>query len=174
MLQNTIKDKIMALEKATENLWHVANMYPENALTYKPNPDVWSPLEVLYHLFLSEKMSRIYAQRFLSKGQNTPRAGIKSQIGMLKLRIGNALPLKIKAPEPVAKMPQELHAKTVQEAWKTQREELKIWLAGLSDEVLLSTCFRHPIAGDISLVQMLDFFMIHLKRHEKQFLARLK
>ncbi|MBL7979387.1 MAG: DinB family protein [Bacteroidetes Order II. Incertae sedis bacterium] len=174
MIQAQLTEKLNTLENATCVLLNHAETFPEAARVVKPSPDVWSPIEVVYHLYLSERMSQVLVQRFLSSGKKASQASLKSTIGMWKLRIGNLLPVQINAPGPVAKIPPNLQWDHVREEWFVQRRDLQTWLGGLPDEVVTSTCFRHPIAGDISLVQMLDFFLIHLNRHELQIRKRLK
>ncbi|HRR07650.1 MAG TPA: DinB family protein [Rhodothermales bacterium] len=174
MIQAQLTEKLSALERATLALLDHATTFPEAARTAKPALDTWSPIEVVYHLYLSERMSQLLVQRFISSGKKAPQESLKSSIGMWKLRFGNLLPVRIKAPGPVAKIPSNLEWDRVREEWLAQRRDLQSWLVGLSDEVVTSTCFRHPIAGDISLVQMLDFFLIHLNRHEQQIRKRLR
>lgn len=173
MLPNAIELRLRTLMQETDALFAKLAVHPPEMLTKKPAPDVWSPVEVLYHLYLTERASMLGVQQFIKSGKKTDIVNVWTDLRIYKLLLGNYLPLKVKAPKAVATMPEDLSITQVQADWKAFRQSFEAWLQTLSAEAFEQTVFRHPLAGNLSLARMIQFFSIHLARHTKQIEARL-
>lgn len=168
-----VADRLQALSAQTDQLLRqVAAVSPEQRL-HKPAPDVWSPLEVLYHVYAAERASLRSVERFVRSGKRALPESFASKMRVVKLLLGNTLPIRLKAPALVAKMPDVLSLEALQTNWTSLRTELRQFLETLPPELYGQTIFRHPFVGDITPEGMVYFFQLHMARHTKQIRRRL-
>ena len=86
------------------------------------------------------------------------------------------MPTKFKAPKGVDRsaLPDESVFETTRKQWEAQRQELRHYLSHLPEERFDRELYKHPFAGKMTLRQMLKFFGMHIKRHQKQINRVLK
>ena len=158
------------LEADTKKLLTYLNRFDHQALNSNPKPNKFSAIQNLEHLMKSELLSRQYVEKKLSFDPILKNAGVLTGLRLGWMRVGNRLPLKLKAPKFIAKesLPPESEFYEVVKRWNNQRAELKQYLETLPEELYGKEIFKHPFAGRMSLYGMLVFFRDHLHRHEKQ------
>jgi len=135
-------------------------------LKQRPHGGGWNILEVLGHLLQTEKLALSYVNKKMNVVSDIPYSGTKAIINKLKLRLILSMPFRYKAPQnalpPDFRLLEELENK-----WNASREELSNILVetGTESRKLL---YRHPFAGRMNLLQMMQFFKAHIKHHIKQ------
>ena len=164
------------LDAETKDLMTFLNRYDHQALNSNPKPAVFSALQNCEHVMGSERKSQEYLVKKLSFNPELKNAGLASSLRFAVYRAGASLPIKFKAPEFIAQenLPAESEFYEVVKRWTRQREELRTFLGSLPEELWKKELFKHPIAGKMTLVNMLKFLLDHFQRHRKQIKRALK
>ncbi|MBK8506708.1 MAG: DinB family protein [Saprospiraceae bacterium] len=173
--KDQLSDKLNELHNRTLALLNKLAAYSDEDLNRQPRSDVWSVNQVLTHLVLSERLSMQYVRKKLSFKPTLKRSYFVSQTRFLLLRISLALPLKFRAPKAV-RSDDRLESYSLSDLrikWLADRDDLGAYLLNLNEELLDLQVYKHPFAGRLSLLQMIDFFINHLSRHEGQIDRRL-
>ncbi len=173
-MNQKIASKWANLEKNRLDLLSFLEKQGPSVLNQKPTPEQWSANQNILHLIEAETASLAYMRKKLSFTSDLPQAGFKSRFRLFLLRFAFALPIKIKAPENLAKLPDDLNFDVLKQRWASLRAEYYIFLTGLPDNMLTAELWRHQIAGKMTISQMLDFFDDHVQRHRGQIERALK
>ncbi len=145
------------------------------ALAAAPAPGKWSILQILTHLYASEKLSFGYIKKKSQGIQHVGNAGLQQALIIPVLKISQRLPFRFKAPKVVVEnTPETMPLEELINHWNLLRLELKTHLENVSDGHLHKLVYKHPIAGRLSLPQALQFFAEHIKHHEPQIKKALK
>ena len=163
------------LDSVTAELLQKLTDFPAEVLNQSPESGVWSPLQVLNHVLKSETGSLAYVKKKLSFDPQLKKAGIITWFRWILLKVFLYTPLKFKAPKGVAT--EDLPAMTDLAEFKAvireHRKLLRSYLENVDAKRFDQEVYRHPIAGRLSLKQMIKFFTHHLYRHSKQIFQRL-
>ena len=156
------------LEKQRNEIISRLKSLSKEELEFKPDPNSWNVLQVVLHLLKSEQLATKYMSRRMSTGKKLHKAGIGSVIRSKLLQIGLFLPVKYIAPKMVDVTGHTPEFDTIKSDWKHQREKLKDLIESCDDETFRKELFRHPRAGDMNLLQALEFMEMHTSHHQKQ------
>jgi hypothetical protein len=167
-----ITQKLKKLEQERSSLDERLRSYPLSRLNAAPAPGKWSPLQVVYHLYLSERLALKYMTFKWKEKEKVGFAGMKEKIRLRLLKLVLASPLKFKAPAPVAEIPKTLEYSLLSD-WEVLRRETAEFLEKFDEENLNIRIFKHPFIGRIAILQTLDFYHAHFKHHETQILKQL-
>ena len=148
--------------------------YNNDILNKKPTQEVWSTVQVMQHLMAAEMRSLAYMRKKLSFTSQVPKAGFKSRMRRLMLRIAFNTPFKFKAPYNLETFPDYGDFTDLKNKWASQRLDFQTFIETLPDNVLAGEIWNHQIAGKMNIAQMLDFFHDHVKRHQGQIKRTLK
>ena len=150
--------------------------YSHEALNKKPSADTWSALQTMHHLMLAEKGTHDYLVKKLGNQNHLQNAGILSKMRSLAINSYLRSPLKAKAPARLSgdNLPDESSFWETAKQWTKQRAELRAFLDSLPKEAFKKEAFNHPIAGKISIYEVLTFFDAHFYNHRKQIRKALK
>ncbi|MCB0641685.1 MAG: DinB family protein, partial [Phaeodactylibacter sp.] len=79
-------------------------------------------------------------------------------------------PFKFKAPKGIrtTDLPTYSAFTEMADKYRKNRAELRAFLAKLPDDLMDKEIYKHPFAGRLPLSEMLLFFEVHFRRHEKQ------
>ena len=129
---------------------HLENL-TEAQKSYKPNPDVWSAGEVIYHVANASKgITRI--SETLNNKQPMPGKMEESEVGRSK----DGIPLE------------ELKTE-----WSTTKEEVLKRLESLQEPLNLELTYGHPWFGELNAKEWLVVNYLHNRIHLKQ-IERIK
>lgn len=176
-MHSIIARRMQALDNLLDSLYHQLKNYPDETLNRRPGPGQWSVLQVMQHLLLSEHLSEKYVRKKLSFGADIPDVDFSASWRMFLLRWINALPyFKFKAPKGVndEALPEISNLEDVMRAWRANRQSLRELLESLPPDYARKALYKHPSAGKLSLAQMLSFFGVHFRRHQRQIQRILK
>lgn len=154
----------MFIEKLNEirkNLFKQIDSLTNEQFNEKPDKDSWSPKEIVDHLV---KMEQTIIKGIKTELANpmSPKAK-KKPIKLSTLRI-----VKVKAPSYT--VPSSDYKRT--EEMKSQLHQVRMELLALyksnNSTVLEEKSLKHPIFGQVPLIQWFEFTGLHEKRHAKQ------
>jgi uncharacterized damage-inducible protein DinB len=155
-----------------EVLSTVADVPPE-ALSQRPNPAAWSVAEVLDHLIRVETSLVRIMRGNLTRDHRT---SMISRLRNAFVQVVMYSPIRVRMPTSVSYVaPRDCanDVETLARQWRKARQELKDFLAMLSDEQLEKGLVKHPVAGWMSAHDCVAFSRAHLHHHTYQ-LARLR
>ncbi len=173
-MQQEVKYHWNSLEYKRVNLMNVLSKYNNDILNKKPAQDAWSAIQVMQHLMNAEAQSLNYMKKKLSHSVNIPKAGVKSGLRRIALRIAFALPFKYKAPQQLEVFPDYSDFDDIKIQWASQRLELQDFMEILPENLFKTEIWKHQIMGKMTIIQMIDFFEDHFDRHQKQIEKTLK
>jgi hypothetical protein len=141
----------------------------DRARLNRPRPDGgWSALQVLHHVITAEAGTLGYISKKMRGGTGLPRAGLVSRLRLLALQMGNASPLRFRAPGVTADVPAEIDPEELVRRWDEVRAAWRERLDGFPDELLDRMVFRHGMVGLMGLPDTLTFLQSHLAHHARQ------
>jgi hypothetical protein len=175
MNQDSLFQIIDQLDKKLEDLINQVSKYDYAAFNRKPDPETWSPFQVMHHVMLSEKKSLGYVKKKLGYDPILPPAGFAALLRSRLLNFCIKAPIKFNAPSGVGTeiLPPEGTLDELTQTWNRDRKALRHYMENLEEKWLDKAVFKHPYAGRISAEQMLRFFQAHFTWHAKQVLRRL-
>lgn len=166
----TFQTKLRRLETSLDLLFRELKNHPAERLNFQPTPGAWSALQVMQHLLAAEKLSVFSIRRRMEKGTKFRQASLRSWSREVLLALSLRVPLKFKAPAGVAEEYFSPGAtfSSVSAEWSAARNDLGNFLANLPADLARKQIYRHPRGGWMSAAGMLDFFIVHFERHQKQ------
>ena len=142
--------------------------YNDDQLNRPPKKGGWSVIQIMRHLMLSEKYSLAYIKKKSQDPSQLKKIDLKSRMRSASLQLYLRFPMKRKAPEMVAELPEYSTFWETAKQWKEQRAELRQFIGDLPKDIYKTQLYKHPGLGRISLSNMLQFFFQHFKRHNRQ------
>ncbi len=175
MLQDKILKQLDQLDDDLNLLLEDLNAFSDEDLKKAPTADVWSPLQLLQHIYLAEKVSLDYVIKKSKYSADLEKAGLQSSLRATCLTLGLKVPMKFKAIGPVgAKAFDHIASyEWVKQQFVQERIRLRGFLEELDDVLLDKAVYLHPIVGKLTISQMLTFFSQHFVRHKRQLYQRL-
>ncbi|MFX3674849.1 MAG: DinB family protein [Paenisporosarcina sp.] len=161
---------MMFLEENNEirrNLFLEIDRLTDEQFNKIPSNGGWSPKQIFEHLVRMETVIATNIAREL-KNPNSPYAK-KKPIGLVTNRL-----IRIKAPGYIS--PTEEYKSKLE--MKKELHDSRLFLLDVYEsttkEVLRNKSFKHPIFGNIPLIQWFPFVGLHEKRHLKQLKITIK
>lgn len=163
----SLSKRLQAVNQLIEDLYTRLKTHSHEQLNRKPGPGQWSVLQIMHHLIQAETLSERYVRKKLSFNPELKPAGLANAFRLFLVRINFVLPFKYKAPPGVGDdvLPDTSTLEDTIQQWRKQRQSLSELLENLPEGYHAKALYKHPLAGKLSLVQMLDFFELHIQRH---------
>ena len=173
MIKNTQEGALSSFQKleAHKNQWlEELTHHPLEKLYIRPASGVWSVLDIVNHLIVTEDVSLRYVKKKLSFDPDLKEVDFGTNFRLYRLKLLMLLPLKIKAPSAVdvTEPGNELHLDELSSQWRSVREQLKAFLTKLPTETYTKEVYKHPFSGRIPIAGMMFFHELHFERHKKQ------
>lgn len=162
------------LEAQRKDLFQQLISYKETDLNRKRSDGGWSAIQVVHHLIQAELGSLAYLQKKTQDISRSKQAGFLNRVRAFVLNFFLKSSIKFKVPAVLGDVPESASLKETAEKWEGVRASLLQLCLSLPEEAFTRDLFRHPIAGRMNLMQMLDFFDSHFQRHLKQIEGVLK
>lgn len=174
-MNSELQKTFLAAERVRNEIIALMASVPPDQLSLTPFPGKWSALQILTHLYISEKLSFSYIKKKSLGIETLANAGLKQTLLMPVLKISQRLPFRFKAPRVVVEnTPEAIPLDQLISQWNLLRIELRSHLDHLSDAHVHRLVYKHPIAGRLSLPQAIQFFAEHITHHKPQIIKALK
>ncbi|MCK6544152.1 DinB family protein [bacterium] len=138
----------------------------EHQSHWRPKLDAWHALDVLQHLVLVEEgmvKQLHHREAILHKKTVLPKI-----IGLPAYWLTFRMGMRVKAPVKSV-LPQEVMSLAMcVQRWDAVRDVMKNFLETITSETEGAIYFYHPITGQRTCEQMLDFLYDHLRHHQAQ------
>ena len=169
-MRTTTRARLDRLDEQLETYFEELSSYNHEQLNGPGKNGGWSAMQCLHHVLGAEKGSLAYVKKKLGFDPKLPKTNLFSRLRASILMTYMYLPFKFKAPSYIAtdKLPPTSDFETTAAAFRAHREELKTLLDQLDPKWYDYQVLKHPLAGRISLNQMLGFFGSHFQRHRRQ------
>lgn len=167
-----LRHQFERLENARAKLFIALQACTEPKLHTRLQPETWSINEIIHHLVLAESFAVAYLEKKLDKVDTLRNVSWSAGFRSLLLSSAMHSPLKFKAPSPLVLPTAGLTLQNLDAQWQSQREKLRTLLARVKPEMSRLALYRHPVAGLLTVAQMLSFLETHCTHHEKQ-IARI-
>jgi hypothetical protein len=163
------------LERQLAELLLLVHLLPNDQLIKIPAPGKWSILQILTHLYISEKLSLAYIKKKSLAIDEVTNAGLWQSFLMIILVVSQRVPFRYKAPKTILQnTPLTLSLPDLLAQWNLLRIELKSMLTYIPDKYVNKLVFKHPFAGMLSFPQAIDFLCEHIIHHTPQIKKILK
>ncbi|MGK0363987.1 MAG: hypothetical protein ACI85O_001041 [Saprospiraceae bacterium] len=171
-----MQNQLGQLDDKLNKLFTDLESYSTKQLCKKPAPNSWSAIQILHHLILSEKYSRMYCEKKLSFKPKLKKAGLSSTLRTKFVNFYLMSPFKAPAPKQISSpnLPTEDTLDNIHEIWLAERVNLAKFIQDLPQEYADKEIYKHPLGGRLSVKNMMDFFDAHFRAHEKQIYRALK
>ena len=143
----------------------VERMEPER-LTAKPLPGKWSILEIVEHLVVGD--------REVLQGLPKPsalvdrRRRLRDRVGYRMVMFVLACHLPAKVPSPRYLPQGQSSLPDLRRDWNEMQQWLRSYVERLDQGDPATAVFGHPIAGPMTMQQVLDMGKLHLATHTRQ------
>jgi uncharacterized damage-inducible protein DinB len=145
----------------------LAALTPE-VVVMRPSEGKWSIAEVAQHLALVEDKLYSMAEEGLSKEGKKKRPGLLQAIKIRLMFCFLRTPIKVKAPAKAVIPSAEVTMADSLEIWQRLDQAWPAMLDSMSVSQAKLSIVQHPIAGWMNMLQLLDFFSVHLDHHLPQ------
>ncbi|MDX1627333.1 MAG: DinB family protein [Fulvivirga sp.] len=168
-MKKTIISKFQHLQRTKNDLLQSLSHLSEEELQRPAEGGKWSVAQILFHLYISEKLSLQYMQKKSQELNQLKPAGLKERFKSILLGISLRLPIKYQAPRRLAEqMPAEIDWQNLLIEWGQTRDALYKFIDQLPEESLRLKLFKHPRIGYINILQTMTFFQSHFDHHLPQ------
>ena len=169
-----LANKYRKLSEYTDQMIdRLATVDPE-ILQHKPDNLSWSPIQVLDHLVMAERLSNGYIRKKFNAIEDLPDVGVKAKAAMYAMKIAQSSPKKFKAPSSVSQPNANQSFQEVIDNWKKERKVLADFLEAYPDQYINRALYKHPFIGRLSLGQMVEVHLYHIQRHMRQIEHRVE
>lgn len=169
MIPKIVQTKFDKIEKDRIALQKELSTYSNEQLNKKPADGGWSPMQVIQHLVETEHNILKYMQKKISGDATLHKTGFKQNFRFLLFQMVFRSPIKVKAPKGVSEdLPEYSDFAETMTTWENNRNDLKLFLDNLDDNLWDKKIFRHPAMGRIAMPHTMGFFDEHIRRHTKQ------
>jgi len=168
-MTNTLQHDFDTIQQSREQLFKDLENYTEDQLNQLPKSGGWSVLQVVQHLILTERASLMYVQKKTSSGlADIPDVGPENADMYKQMQIYMDGDTPAPAPPMVANVPERSTLATTRDEWDKARQDIADMLASFGENDLNKATYKHPLAGRLTIGQMLGFHKHHFNRHRRQ------
>lgn len=173
--KDSLFKKFQSLQKSKNDLLQMIGEYSEEQLNEPMTEGKWSIAQVLYHVYLAEKLSLQYMKKKTLDLTQIHKSGFKESLKSVLLQVSLKLPIKYKAPKVLAEsLPETIDWNDFLLSWGDSRDEVYKFIDWLPADAVNKNIFRHPRTGMMNISQTLDFYAAHFNHHVPQVTAQLE
>lgn len=168
---NSTFDEIEALKTSILNDF---DQLSPNQLSFKPTSKKWSLLQVMEHLMLAETGSINYVNKKILDPAKLEAYSLKAAFRYWWLQFFLKIPFIRIRNRPTQVTPTlKPDFNDVNLRWDIARKALRKFIDTHQDATLKKLVYKHPVAGRLNGLQMMQFFKLHINHHKKQ-IERIK
>jgi hypothetical protein len=169
-MPQTLPDLLLTLDRQRRELLAGLEGLSDTQLRARPMPGAWSLLEIVEHLVLAEAA---ILQDLPPRAQlvDQPRSlGQRFKLLLVVTILRCRIPVKVPSRRMVPTGQRGLAELRTQ--WDGHFQWLEACVLEATGDAKDKACFRHPIAGPITLAQALRLDLLHLRTHTRQIAQR--
>lgn len=156
------------LEAAKASLLESLAPLPPEVLNRRPDPSSWSIVQVVAHLTKSERGTLQYIRKKTQDPAALPASGLAQWARIGALIAGIRSPLRFRAPEAIADVPETGDFTELCAEWGRIREDWRGYVDAFPSALEGKVIFRHPFVGLLGPRQTMIFLNEHLLNHVRQ------
>jgi hypothetical protein len=169
-MNTRLREIVDEIENARAKLYASVENLSQEELDKQPGPGIWSPGEILYHLYLSETGITTLLDKQVARARKR-NLGLdpedSSLLGSLDHFALEKAETKVKAPSRA--LPQkDIKKKEMIELLQNSRKELLEKISEASPYNLSELEFPHPLLGRMDMYRWILFIGKHEERHTNQ------
>ncbi len=145
----------------------IAAMTPE-VVVLRPGDGQWSIAEVAQHLALVEEKMFAMAEDNFSSDEKKKAPGLKQAVKIKLMFLFLKTRVRVKAPTKAVIPDKEVRVSDSQKIWEELDTKWPAMLESMSMDQAKRSIVKHPIAGWMNLLQLLEFLSVHLDHHLPQ------
>ncbi|MBW8051460.1 MAG: DinB family protein [Cytophagales bacterium] len=172
-MNNKLRIKFDHLENNRLELMENLEKFGEKELSFQPDQDKWSIIQVIHHLNKTEQLSVAYINKKLQYRTNIKNSGLGAIIRSFLLKLALRSSFRFKAPKFIADVPKTNTFESIKDQWGQTRKDIRKLLDEFPDDLLDKNIFKHAFAGRMNIYQMFNFMQDHFDHHLKQ-IGRIK
>jgi hypothetical protein len=134
----------------------------------KVNDHSWSMAQIIQHIFLAESQTLDAIKWRLKNKNNFPTVSLWARIRVWYTICLFQLQFKLKAPNFVTPIENEINKNDLLKQWQDTRNEWSQLVYKFPKNMENKVVYKHPILGYLSLSLTLKFMFHHLIRHHHQ------
>ena len=173
-----MKEKTMQWLQLTETdlglIWEKLEKFSDEKLNTQPQQGKWSVLQVLAHIFKSERIATVLISKQLTAEKPLHQSKLSSVLKYALLRLTFFLGIKIKAPDAVANPEPIQDRKKLMKDFEKVRAQLRVLIDKFPDSRIEEKVYKHPRLGPLNLSETLRFLYHHQLHHLQQIEKILK
>jgi len=169
-MDNQPETIISTFKETTKIVLDIIDSMDEDQINQSPSSDVWSPIEILEHLYRSEVG---YIKLFSGPSKPAEDRTSTAKISQFESAFSDNKK-QYKAPE-IIQPKNELSAPLVMSNYSTNRERIGTVINNNKDKLkLIMQTFAHPFFGYLTGIEWIAFSNIHTQRHVAQIKKQAK
>ncbi|RED99436.1 DinB family protein [Marinoscillum furvescens] len=169
----TLQKPFLRLKSRKEALYKQLHDLSTEQLQWQPASNQWSIAQVLHHLNFSERTSLAYCKKKILAGEDLPDRSFVRTMRIHAYYLILKSKYKIKAPAVVEAPGNEFDLAALHAEAQQNSADLEDFINSYPDRFLKKAIYRHPLAGRITLPQMIRFLDTHVIHHRHQINDRL-
>lgn len=171
-MNSRLQRAVQRLERQKADLLEELATWSPEQLSFRPQAQSWSALDVLDHL---EKVERGVLLSFRKNLGGSQRINLRDRYGTFVVRAVMRLPIRVKVPAatPFILPETDVQFAALVERWDKTRETFAAFFGSLTSYTPTLGVFLHPRGGWMNLLHALKFLSVHLHHHLYQ-VRRLK
>lgn len=167
-MHTTLQPEYNKLTLALQDIFALTKGLDTAALNQPMESGKWSAGQTLWHVIRAMELSLDYLQFKLAQPHQFSNAGIGTNIRSFLLNRNLRSRRKFKAPAATANVPEQTTQAALLQYQETQLKRLSAILETFPQALLRKEVYKHPVAGRITLRQMLQFMTAHTFHHAMQ------
>ncbi len=140
----------------------------DETLNRAPDGGGWSAAQVISHIIYAESGILRMIQKRMAEPECLRDASFKTALNCTALGMAMWSPIKIATPDGVKEDVEGGTQAELRARWDAVRADWGAFIDDFPAELHNKTVARHPVAGAMTLDQVLRFLKQHLRRHGKQ------
>lgn len=163
-----IKASLSLLDSRRQSFVKKLSDLSSETLSYKPDSNSWSLLELLEHLVLAEEIIKSAVDKSFDSSGSWPDPSVIELIKAAIVRMVLKTPIRVKAPTDRVLPKGDQNLNSLAERWNTTGSEWHSLLLKYPEGGSSSSVFKHPISGALNLRDTIRFLIGHIDHHELQ------
>ncbi|MBC8172393.1 MAG: DinB family protein [Chitinophagales bacterium] len=167
-MQKQFENKLQVLKHDFDKLIVTVESLSHENLNMPMRQGKWSIAQTIYHVNLSFAGTIAYISKKIQYPDSLEEKKIAAWFRSVWLTMVLRSAFKVKAPEGVNKVPENISFHELKNQWNMHYRNLEILLENFPPALTNKNVFKNPLAGRITMYQTLSFLHEHTLHHIRQ------